>query len=49
MVKIDSIINVEIKISNEDDSFILNFDNQTAKINGKNYIVTTNIDTIIYF
>ena len=49
MVKIEPIINVEVKISNEDDSFTLNYDNPTAKINGKNYIVTTNIDTMIYF
>ena len=49
MVKIEPIINIEVKISNEDDSFILNYDNPTAKINGKNYIVTTNIDTMIYF
>ena len=49
MVKIESEKNIEVIIYNSEESIKLNSDSSTAHIEGKNYFVRTNIDTMIYF
>ena len=49
MVKIEPEKNIEVIIYNSENSIKLNSDSSTAHIEGKNYFVRTNIDTMIYF
>ena len=49
MVKIEPKHNIEIIIYNKDETIILNTENPASKVEGKDYFVRTNIDTMIYF
>ena len=49
MVKIETINNAEVIIYNEYQTIKLNSDNPNSKVEGKNFLVKTNIDTMIYF
>ena len=49
MVKIEPKSGVEVSIYNKGKTIKLNSDNPNAEIEGKNFFVKTNVDTMIYF
>ena len=49
MIKIDKEINAEVTIYNKNNNIKLNSDNPVAKVEGKNFFLRTNADTMIYF